>query len=198
MRARANRPRPRAIVWGLTLWVALAAVALSPGRATGQAASPEAAARLMVQAVRAADWSGMAKLMHPDALSELRGFLDPLFELAEAAEFREAVLGVPTSAEAQQLSDEAVFAGFVSFAMTQDPEMVASMRTAELDVVGHLMEGETAHVVSRVTISYQGLTISQMEVSSFRQLNGEWRGLLSGDISALAKAMRDAVQARAG
>lgn len=179
--------------FGLTI-TAIAA-SLSPSALSGQPTSPEAAARLLVETVKTADWDGMARLMHPEALAELRGFLDPLLDMAGAVDFREAVLGVKSSADARQLSDQEVFAGFVRFAMTQDPELVPSMRTAELEVVGHLMEDETAHVVSRITISYQGITISRMEVSSFRELNGRWLGLLTGDISAMAKALREAAQA---
>lgn len=152
----------------------------------------------MMNAVRAANWDAMATMMHPDALAELRGFLAPLLELPAAAEFRRAVLGVESDSAARGLSNEEIFAGFVRFAMTQDPDLLSSMRTAQLRVLGHLMEGETAHVVSRVTISYQGISVSQMDVSSFREVDGEWRGLLSGDISSLAKALRDAVAAGAG
>ncbi len=70
------------------------------------------------------------------------------------------------------------------------------MQTATMDVLGHVMEGDTAHVVSRVTVSYQSIEVSKMEVSSFRRANGQWRGLLTGDLSALAKAIRDAVGGR--
>ncbi len=159
--------------------------------------SPEAAAEALVFSLRDADWATMATQMHPDALRELRGFLDPLFHMPEhAAEFRRAFLAVESGEEARQLSDEEVFARLVRFAMTQDPEMIPSMQTATMDVLGHVMEGDTAHVVSRVTVSYQSIEVSKMEVSSFRRANGQWRGLLTGDLSALAKAIRDAVGGR--
>ena len=40
--------------------------------AAGQTGSPEDAARSYTDAMRAGDWHGMAALMHPDALAELR------------------------------------------------------------------------------------------------------------------------------
>ena len=167
-----------------------------PVAAQGPGATPEAAAAGLIGALRAGDWDGMAAKMHPAALRELRSFLDPLLELPDAEEFRSTFLGVRSDAEARGLTDAALFARFIRFTMTQDTSMLPAMRTAQLAVLGHVMEGDTAHVVSRLSMTFQGIAVSKMEVSSFQEFNGEWRGLLTGDISGLAKALRDGARQR--
>ncbi|MGD8241019.1 MAG: thioredoxin family protein, partial [Armatimonadota bacterium] len=158
------------------------------------AATPEAAAEGLVAALREGDWDGMAERMHPAALAELRQFLEPIFRIPEAEELRTVVFGTGSEAALLEMPDGRLYADFLRFAMTQDPRLVSSLATAQVEVLGHLMEGDTAHVVSRFTMTVEGITMSRMDVSSFRQHDAQWLGLLTGDITALAAALQAAFE----
>jgi len=183
----------RLVSHNIVLGVVAAVLSVAPRAGWSQgSATPEAAAEELTAALRVGDWDGMAARMHPAALSELRQVLEPLLKMPDALQFRTMVFDIGTDAAVEEASDEELFAGFMRFVMTQDPTMASGFATMELEVIGHLMEGDTAHVVSRMTMSVEGVKVSRMEVSSFRQHDGRWRGLLTGDVTGLAAALQAA------
>lgn len=169
--------------------------ALSPEPLAGQwaADSPEAAALRQMEAMRARDFTAMAALMHPDALREIRDFLVPILEHDEGAEFREMLLGTDDVAVLDTLSHAALFAQFLQFVMASDSSIGASLGAAQMTPIGHLMEGDTVHVVSRLTVTLEGVAMTQMDVLSLRHYQGQWRSLLSGDLSGLVAMIRQAL-----
>jgi hypothetical protein len=63
-----------------------------------------------------------------------------------------------------------------------------------MEPVGHVKEGsDTAHVVYRVEIPLEGITIERMAVLSLGRQGETWRALLSGDYSELARVLREAL-----
>ena len=160
---------------------------------TAQTEPPEAVAERYFAAMRVEDAVAVAQLMHPDALAELRGLLEPLFlsTLPEANDFRQRFLGVRTAAEAQALSDTTVFVNFLGSLSGQVPLFGAALRGASMEALGHVSEGaDTAHVVYRVTVEIESLTVQRMAVVSLRRYGDTWRGLLTGDYSQLATVLR--------
>jgi glycerol-3-phosphate dehydrogenase len=147
-----------------------------------------------MEAMRAADWHGMAALMHPDALREMRRLLDALFEAPNADAFREQLLGVKTVAEAKMLSDTAVFASLMR-ATSQQAGMAEALRSATIQVLGHVNEGaDTTHVVYRMALTIDSIPITRMDVMTLARSPQGWRGLLKGDVSALAARIRAAIE----
>ena len=180
---------------GLTVTVAVAMVALVPG-VRAQESTPEAVAASYLSAMQAADWAGMAKLMHPDALHQLREFLAPLFASAvpEADAFRQQFLGVRTASEAAALSATTVFANFVRALNARDPTAAQALSEAIIHQIGHVTEDtDVAHVVYRATLDLEGLMVTNVNVLTLKRSGDAWRVLLTGDYSALATALRQAL-----
>ena len=156
--------------------------------------TPEQVAGRFVAAMSAEDWQGMGTLMHPMALKEMRQFLAVLFEMPDADEFRQRLLGVKTLGDAQALSDTAVFVSLMKN-MSEQAGIGAMLRSAKVQMMGHVNQGkDTAHVVYRMSMTMEGIPISKMDVMSLARSPVGWRGLLQGDISALGAGIRAALQ----
>lgn len=155
---------------------------------------PEEAARAFTSAMRSRDWDRLSSLMHSDALSEFRDMLQPVIELPEAGEFRRALFGSPNPDAIDALPNTEFFERFIGAMFSQAPAIGDMLDDAELEVIGRVMEGETAHVVSRLDMSIEGIDVSKVEVMSFKREKDEWRALLTGEVSSVAAALRSSTQ----
>jgi hypothetical protein len=159
-----------------------------------QSETPEVVAQLYVSAMRQGDWQGMSRLMHPEALRQLRILLGPMLEAPEAEELREAVLGLRTAADARALGDTALFAGFLKAVAGQSPELERVLKGARTEIIGKVSEGaDTVHVLMRVTLTVEGIQVSQMDIWTACRYGNTWRGMLKGDMAALAAALKKTV-----
>lgn len=160
------------------------------------AETPEQVTDRFIAAMRAADWQGMAALMHQNALKEMRQLLAGVFEAPNAAEIRQQLLGVTTVQQAKAMSDTAVFAALMRLT-TQDADVAALLKSAKVQVLGHVNEGpDTAHVVYRMAMTINGIPITKMDVMSLARSPVGWRGLLKGDVTALAAGIRAAMESQ--
>jgi hypothetical protein len=160
------------------------------------AETPEQVTERFVAAMRAADWNGMASLMHQNALKEMRQLLSGVFEAPNAGPIRQQLLGVSTVQQAQALSDTAVFASLMRMT-TQDADVAELLRSAKVQVLGHVNEGaDTVHVVYRMAMTINGIPITKMDVMSLARSPVGWRGLLKGDVTALAAGIRASMQSQ--
>jgi hypothetical protein len=176
----------------VTVFLLLAAGAGSAPAQVGE--TPEQVTDRFIAAMRAGDWHGMASLMHPAALREMRELMGALFEAPDADQIRQQLLGVSTAADARALSDTAVFAS-VMRSTTKDPTLGELLKSAHVTVLGRVNEGaDTTHVVYRMAMTIEGISITRMDVMSLARSPRGWRGLLKGDVSALAAAIRAAIE----
>jgi hypothetical protein len=160
------------------------------------AETPEQVTDRFIAAMRAADWQGMAALMHQNALKEMRQLLAGVFEAPNAAEIRQQLLGATTVQQAKAMSDTAVFAALMRLT-TQDADVAALLKSAKVQVLGHVNEGpDTAHVVYRMAMTINGIPITKMDVMSLARSPVGWRGLLKGDVTALAAGIRAAMESQ--
>ncbi|HSM07823.1 MAG TPA: hypothetical protein VLA33_02265 [Gemmatimonadota bacterium] len=176
----------------------LAAQEATAARPAGEldASTPEAATVSLVDRIRTSDYEGMADLMHPAALDELRELFQPVLEAEQMAELRTEVFGTPSVEEATALSGRDIYETIISFALGADPATSAAMQSVEADVVGHIMEGDTAHVVYRMNLNIEGFEMSQTAVASYRQHEGRWLGLLTADLRGMVAGLRQALDAQ--
>jgi hypothetical protein len=177
---------------------ALAAQETAAPRPAGalDASTPEAATVSLVDRIRTADYEGMADLMHPEALAELRELFLPILEAEEMADFRTEVFGTPSVEQATALSGSEIYRTIISFALGADPATASAMQSVEADVVGHIMEGDTAHVVYRMNMNVEGFEMSQTAVASYRQHEARWLGLLTADLRGMVAGLRQALEER--
>ena len=192
----ALRAAAMAIVVGLSLGVAPSADGQPPPAAAGAAGSPEAFAARYVEALRNQRWGDAAALMHPEALAELRALFAPIMEHPEGAEVGRQMFGVADSAEFARTSDVALFESFLRTVAEGSPEFATAMTGATTQFLGHVDEGPNlTHVVFRLTMAVEKLSISKLDVMSLRRLGGEWRAVLTGDVRGIAEAVRRQVGA---
>ena len=185
----------------LSLLAALCLLQAAPSPAPAQAAAAtadtESAQQVtmhFIDAMRANDWNGVAKLMHPGALHQLREFFAVLFESPDAEPIRRELLGVSTIAEARAMSDTALFVSLLRMS-TRSPEMSDVFKSAKVQILGQVNEGrDTTHVVYRMQMTLEGTPVTTMDVFSLARSPAGWRGLLKGDMAAVAAAIRAAVQ----
>lgn len=177
--------------------VAAQDAAAPPAAEAGEApdaSSPEAATRSLVERIRASDYEGMADLMHPAALEELRQLFSPILEAEEMASFRQQVFGIGSVEEAGALDGREIYVTIIGFALGADPAAAQAMQTVQAEVIGHVMEGDTAHVVYRMNMNVEGFELSQTAVATFREREGRWLGLLSADLRGMVAGLRRAIE----
>lgn len=171
-------------------WFLLAGAVLGARPLTAQA-TPEAAAAAFGQAIQASDWAGAVRLMHPDALRQMRQFLEPLLALDDAAEVRQQLFGAASAAEFAATPDTVVFAHFFAAALNQQEGLAEAMRTATVTPLGHIDQpGDTVLVVTRVNISMSGIAFSSFDVMPFLLYQGSYRGLFKADLTNFANMLQ--------
>lgn len=149
--------------------------------------TPEAAAQAFGDALKANDWAAAARLMHPEALSQLRSLFQPIMASEGGDQMAAQLFGVQSRAELATLPDTVMFASFLRNVLNQQPGLADAIRTATFTPLGHVNGGaDTVLVVSRMAFTVEGMTISQFDVMPFIQDAGQWRGLLKADFTNMA------------
>jgi hypothetical protein len=162
---------------------------------TGKDDSPEAAARKALVALKEDRLDDFAKAMHPEALKRFKTLMVAIVDAAAKEGKEKSVLalfsGVSGSEELKKLNDTDFFVSFYRGLTRLRPEMKDLVAGAELQTLGHVMEGkETAHVVYRMTTKLEGATITKMNVMSLQRTADGWALLLSGDIEGVADLLK--------
>ncbi|HEX8833991.1 MAG TPA: hypothetical protein VF719_07305 [Abditibacteriaceae bacterium] len=157
---------------------------------TINAETPEAVAQRYMETVRRSDWNASAELMHPDALRQLKTMFRPIVVAGARQNVGKMFFNVNTVAEFDRLSGKEAFARLMRGLVKMSPETSAALKTSTSDILGHVLEApDVAHVVYRMKIVTQGITVTKVTVMPLRQSPSGWRGLLTGDIENLAQAL---------
>ncbi len=175
------------------LAAAVAATIPAAVRAQDTTATPEQVAQEFVQATRDTNWARMAGLMHPSALKQFHDLFSPVLQCpsATAAQIRQTLFGIGSTVEAARTSDSALMVALFRTMSGRASGLAEVMRTAQLRVIGHVLEGaDTVHVVSRLSVAVDSFPLTQMDVVSMARSGPTWRVLLKADFSALGFAMR--------
>jgi hypothetical protein len=176
---------PRSLFFGLVM---LAAVA-SAGTAQDRPETPEAVTRQFGAAMRANDWVGTAELMHPDALAHFRDMFLPIVTADSTGQLCDRLFATTSAAEVAALPNAELFARFFRTLVSGAPELSGMFAGADLVPIGHVLEGNDAHVVFRMKVAADGVTITKVQAMSLRRSGQTWRVLLSGDFEGLAAAL---------
>lgn len=180
----------RSLIFGLVALAAALAAPASKGSAQERAETPEAVTRQFGAAMRANDWVGTAQLMHPDALARFRGMFLPIVAADSTGQLCERLFATKSAAEVAALPNAELFARFFRTLVSGTPELTGMFAGADLVPVGHVLEGnEVAHVVFRMKVAADGITITKVQAMSLRRSGQTWRVLLSGDFEGLAAAL---------
>ena len=159
------------------------------------ASTPEELALSMGEAMRAGDWDGMAGLMHPRALAELREMFMPLLSNPASAEMLPMLFGVETADDAANLTDAQLFAALMQRILGEEAVAAELLKTAKVEIVGSVREGaDTVHVLQRVGMTYGKASFRSLEVTSATRDGSQGRGLLTGEMTGLAAMMQQALE----
>lgn len=158
---------------------------------------PESLAKAAAEATKKGDWAAFARLMHPEALAELKRMFRPIIAAEGASAMRAAFFGTEKVEQFDALDDVAVFERLMTNLAKNVPGMAEAMASSEMYIVGSLPEGDQlVHVVYHAGAKTEGMIFSKTSVMTFRRYQGEWRALLSGSIEGLAARLGQ--MARAG
>jgi len=157
--------------------------------------SPEAVAGRAIKALKEDRLDDFAKDMHPDALKELKSALVSVAEAAaKSGEGKEilALLGDAKSvADLKKLDDQQFFVAFYRGLIRLQPKLKQVLSTADVKIIGHVMEGEdTAHVVHRMIMDVEGIKVSKTDIISMRKRESSWGMLLTGDLENVTKSLK--------
>jgi hypothetical protein len=181
---------PRSLILCLAAIAAAVAAPVSAGTAQERSETPEAVTRQFGAAMRASDWVGTAQLMHPDALARFRGMFLPIVVADSTGQLCQRLFATTSAAEVAALPDAELFARFFRTLVSGAPELSGMFAGADLVPVGHVLEGkDVAHVVFRMKVAADGVTITKVQAMSLRRSGQTWRVLLSGDFEGLAAAL---------
>lgn len=183
-----NRNTLRLAFPTLALFAALGPAFAQPAPAD----TPVAGARRSLLALKEDRLEDFTASMHPEALASFRGMLLPVVEAAAKEGKQAEVLSLfdgPADVEAvKKLTEPQFYTSFMRKVLT--PDLKASLAGANYRFLGHVQEGETAHVAYRVAISIgEGKSIALPSIISLKKRGAEWAALLTGDVEGMPRLL---------
>lgn len=158
----------------------------------GEASTPE---QVTAEYFREAQKGGLVATLgitHSDAMTALKKLLAPIFEAEHAKgqqRLTQAILG--TGATYDTYKNTAPSKLMKSYLFLVDG--VTKIQYTNAEVLGKVMEGEVCHVLARVRVSTSLGSTTRMQVVSLKQESGEWRVLLTSELTAVAEGLRASV-----
>ncbi len=137
----------------------------------------------------------ISRFLHPEAQNELREMILPVFEF-EAEQGRpgltQVIFGGPKDIEEiRTLSPEDFVGAFMTFLGNQMQDL--NVKFDKIEVLGTLPENDLRHVVTRITVGADVVSLTQMEVLTYRPYQDSWRLQLNGQFKGIAAALRNNV-----
>lgn len=160
------------------------------------AQTPEEAVSQGFDIIKKEGFAKIAVLMHPDELAKFRAMLGPVVEASLAAEGSKnaavfKVFADPADAKRMaEFTDVAFMETFLDWVQTLQPGMKELMQGATVVTLGHVPEGDTKHVVVRMTMKSMGMEVEKLSVMSVRDYKGKPMLTLMGEMKGIAEAMK--------
>ena len=106
----------------------------------------------------------------------------------ETGEMARMFLGVESADAAVEMSPAQTFETVMQGMTAATPMMQTMLQSAKADVLGSVPEGDVQHVLYRMSMDVNGVALSQVEVISFKEHEGQWRAMLTGDMDRPMRA----------
>ncbi len=178
---------------GMRRILLVAGLLLAPMTTLAAQETPEQVVQRYFDTFKSGDFAANAVMMDPAALAELKttmvGLADATGVSADdtQAHLRET-FGVQNTAELRALEPAMLYERMLRSVLGQG-DVREVLSAARVNVLGHVLEGDTAHVVYRMSMDVMGNKIDQVQVSPVRRVDGQWRVLLTGSFAAMINAM---------
>ncbi|MEQ1859889.1 MAG: hypothetical protein ABMA13_08135 [Chthoniobacteraceae bacterium] len=159
--------------------------------------SPEEIAHRYIRAMADQHLNVVADAMHPDALVQFQGILGRIADAIAAApadrkppeKMISALFGEPGLAAVKTDAPRDVFVRFMSNLMTFLPQVREMTAGSEYQVLGHVEEGNLAHVVFRATLRRGEAEVTKMDVLSLKRDGERWKVLLTDDLAGVVAGL---------
>lgn len=151
----------------------------------------ESVARAYFDVLQTEGMTSVGRFMHPDALGAFKEMLVPVFEAEAAAgqgQLRAMTFGgAATIDDVRSQDPESFMNGFMNIVAAQAGD--ARISFDKLEMLGVVSEGEQRHLLVRITVGADVVTLTEFEVLSFLPFEGSWRLQLNGEMQGLAAAL---------
>lgn len=173
--------------------IAFAALCILIATSASAVGTPEQVAAEYLEAVRARGFAAQADFLLPEEAVRFRDMLIPVFEGEEAAG-RRALLNATFGRGATLLTvrlaePQEVVRRFARVMAVRMPDQPTGFD--ELRVLGTVVEEETVHVLARLRTLTGDAAQDRLEVVSLRPRGDHWGVLLSPNLEASLRGMRD-------
>ena len=169
----------------------LATLVASSGPVAAPLSGPEALAERYFLSMRDKGFASGVDFMHPRALADFKAMLLPVFDAEAESGKREllnATFGTQATIDDVRSSKPSDF--MKAFMNVVAAAGGANIQFRKIEILGSIREGETVHVLSRMTVGAGELAITMMEVISFIPHGDSWAMLLNGEMEGMAKALK--------
>lgn len=152
-----------------------------------------------MQAMRAGEFTTMAGYMHPGELDEFKKLFVAMGESSQKngdfADFAD-FLGVQTLDELKQMPANKMFAQLFEVLTTVMPEFIQILKTAEVELLGQVTEGEgddkVIHLVFRIQVEMNGAKISSVDTGSMKKAeDGKYYLMIGEEVQGLVNALKN-------
>jgi hypothetical protein len=134
--------------------------------------------------------------MHPEALVTFRALLMPILEIqARTGNEQQQAKSRENLESLRKSSAQAFFTGMMSWMLTR-PEYLAMRTEREVVTLGHVVDGEMAHVVYRV--SGADVALGGIKVISLKREGNEWKLFLPGDLGVMMQPVSETAKRQLG
>ena len=71
-----------------------------------------------------------------------------------------------------------------------------SVQWQSIEIIGTAREGDVVHVVTRIHLGVGETKVIQLQIFSFKEFEGNWKMMMSGDIQNMAPLLRASIETK--
>lgn len=143
------------------------------------------------------NWSRLGDYYDDTSLAEFRKGFDFLFALPDKGMQNKIIInffGNGKSVETIKRMDNATFFENIFSGLMKSAAVFGQMQFDSLQVLGSVKEGDNQeHVLTRNIVTIGKVEIKQMEIVSFKKINGQWKMVLSDRVKGLSSQIKSSL-----
>src|SRR5574341_639020 len=154
------------------------------------AQTPEEITRAYFDKIKQHKWGETGQYFEKNSLKEFRETFDFLFVVPDKEAQKEAIAGLfgeeMTAEKLKKLSDETFFSKLMNVMTTMGG--MGQIEFDSLEIIGSVPESDSLmHVLNRAKVKAGEITVKEIDVTSFKKVNGQWKIILSGEMKGMAE-----------
>jgi hypothetical protein len=163
------------------------------------AQTPEEITRAYFDKIKQHKWEETAPYFEKNSLKEFREAFDFLFAIPDKEAQKQAIAGLfgeeMTAEELKKLSDELFFSKIMKVMTTMGG--MGQIEFDSLEIIGSVPESDSLiHILNRAQVKVGEITVKELDVTSFKKIDGQWKIILSGEMKGMAEQIKKAFEMR--